>query len=187
MASMERIRVEWTGLTGLPGVTTLFADPTVPTAYAAVHQFFDDIKDYFPSGLTWSFPAFGDLIDDGTGALSGSWSTTPLPPINGTVNMATHAAGVGLRVKWNTNGISSSNRRVTGATFLTALASLYFDTDGTINSIALADIQTAADTMVAAADFRVWTRPVGGSGGTSNAVLSATVPDRVTSLRSRRL
>ena len=125
---MERIRVEWTGLTGLPGVSTFFADPTVPTAYAAVHAFFDDIKGYFPNSLTWSFPAFGDLIDDATGALSGSWSTTALPPLVGGVVLAQHAAGVGLRVKWNTNGVSSSNRRVTGATFLTALASQYFDT-----------------------------------------------------------
>ena len=123
MASILRVPVVWNGLGNLPGVSVFFWDGGVSSVVTDITDFFDDIKGYFPNSLTWSFPAFGDLIDDGTGALSGSWSTTSLPPIVGGVALAQHAAGVGLRVKWNTNGISSSNRRVTGATFLTALAS----------------------------------------------------------------
>lgn len=184
---MERIRVEWNGLTGLPGVSTFYADPTVPTAYAAVREFFLDIRDFFPSTLTWSFPANGDLIEDTTGALAGTWSTTSGAPVTGAGPSTVHAAGVGCRVRWQTAGVSDSNRRITGSTFLTALVSAYFDADGTINSTALATIQTAADTLVGDASLRIWSRPTGGSGGGSYLVTAATVPDRVTSLRSRRL
>jgi len=164
MVAMERIRVEWTGLTGLPGVSTFYAEPTVPTAYAAVHGFFTGIRDFFPSTLTWTFPAFGDVVDDSNGALVGTWSTTPQASVTGAGPSTVHAAGVGCRVRWNTNGVSSSNRSLRGSSFLTALVSAYFDADGTINSTALSTIQTEANDMVSSADFRIWTRPIGGSG-----------------------
>lgn len=185
---MERIRVEWAGLSGLPGVSTFYAVPTVPTAYAAVHAFFEQVRYFLPSSLTLSFPSSGDLIEDSTGAIVGTWSTTGLPALSGSGATTNHAAGVGAYVNWNTAGVSPGNRRIKGRTFITGLSTTYFDASGTIENTARATIETEANDMVAAADFRIWSRPsaAGAGDGASWIVNSATVPDRVTSLRSRR-
>lgn len=183
---MQRIRVELTGLTALPGLMTFYSVVAVPSAKAAVEAFLDDVKGLFPNGLTARVPNSGDLIEDSTGELVGSWSEGSAATITAT-GAGAYAAGVGVRVQWNTNGIRNG-RRVRGATFVCPLVVSAFDTAGTLGTTPLGTIQAAADLLAADGTLLIWSRPSspGAGDGDSNAVTSATVPDRITALRSRR-
>lgn len=186
MPNIARIPVVWTGLTALPGVSVFYWDFSTASDVSELFSFFDTIKNRFPTGLSWQIPGSGDEIDDATGALNGSWLATGSGTVTATGGTSSYAAGVGARVRWRTSGIFNG-RRVVGSTFLAPLLGSAFDTDGTITSAVLSDLQGAADTLAANGGVVIWSRPSpGGSNGESNPVVSAQVPDRATALRSRR-
>jgi hypothetical protein len=62
-----------------------------------------------------------------------------------------------------------------------------FDTTGTIAIATQSGIQAAASALVASGKMLIWHRgaPLANA-GSSHAVIAATVPDKVTSLRTRR-
>ena len=186
MAVLLRVPVVWSGLTGLPGVSVLYWDGGVSSVMTDVTAFFNAIKGVFPSGLSWTIPNAGDNIDDATGTLIGDWSTTGGGTVSATGGFTAYAAGTGARVRWNTGNIVDG-RRLRGSTFLVPLTGGGYDSSGTIENTTLSTLQTAATTLASTGALKVWSRPTpGGSDGTSGTVLSAVVPDRVTSLRSRR-
>lgn len=183
MADLERIVVQWSAAQGLPGVSVFFGD-LAGNANASIKTFFTAIQSLFPAGLTWVIPGSGDLVDSGTGALSGTW-------INGagggTVvasGAANYAAGCGAYVIWGTGAIVNG-RRLKGRTFLAPLINSAYDA-GTIVNANRTTLETAAAALVAAGNTNVWHRPVNGAGGVASQPTSATVPDQVTSLKTRR-
>lgn len=185
MANLKRLKVVWSGLTGLPGLSVFTCDPVLdPTG--DVKDYFDDIKDYFPSPLSWSIPNSGDTFDDATGTLVGGWTGVNGGTVNAT-SSAPYAAGTGSYVAWGTAAIVGG-RRLKGRTFLCPLNKDYFDNSGTIVNSAVTVMQTAAALLAATGVLHVWHRPSspGGSDGSSSAVTSGTQLDRVTSLRTRR-
>lgn len=184
MATLNRYRVIWTGGPGGEGVSTFYALPTATTALAEIRTFFLSIRALFPSTFSWSFPNSGDQIEDSTGQISGAWSAAAAAPTAGTAPGSTYAAGVGARVRWQTQLILNG-RRTRGTTFLTSLSTSAYDAQGTLDTAALNTIQTSADALVAGTDLVIYSRPHNGSFG-YGLVIGATVPDRVTSLRSRR-
>ncbi len=186
MGVLLRVPVVWSGLSGLPGVSVLYWDGGVSSVMTDITAFFDDIKAEFPSGLTWSIPNAGDNIDDATGTLIGDWSTTGGGVVTAIGGSGAYAAGTGARVRWNTGSIVDG-RRLRGSTFLVPLLGAAYDGSGTINNSSLAVFQAAATALASTGALKVWSRPSpGGSDGTSATVISGVVPDRVSSLRSRR-
>lgn len=186
MADIMRIPVVWTGGTGLPGVNMFFGETVVPSAVADILAFFDDIKSLMPSSVTVQVPSSGDLIDDVTGELSGTWSNSEGGSVTGTSGVS-YAAGVGVAIQWNTNGVRN-RRRIRGRTFVAPLTGDLFQADGTINSSAFTLLGVAANLLASGGKLVIWSRPTSTTSGDgdSNLVLSATVPDRITALRSRR-
>lgn len=188
MANMARLRVAWagTGVTG-GGLSTFYFSTSSSGVASDVRDFFDAIKSAIPNVVTWSIPEQGDLIDDVTGDLTGSWSEgSGTLTVSGT-STATWAAGVGYRVVWSTAGIFKG-RRVKGSTFICPISAAAYDTAGTIESVTLAGHRAAAVALVAAQpDLRIWSRPSPPAAGESNVVTSATIPDKVSWLRSRRV
>lgn len=186
MAQLQRIRCELTGITALPGVATFYSDVAVPSAKADVGDFWDAIKEWWPSGMSITVPNSGDVIEDTTGALVGSWTEGSQETITSS-GSGQYAAGVGARVVWGTNGIRN-RRRVRGSTFVCPLIVSAYDSAGTLSTTFLNDLGTAATVLASSGLLNVWSRPgPGGSpAGESHAVLNGSVPDRVTSLRSRR-
>lgn len=183
MANIQRIVCAWTGTSGLPGVS-VFYGVELGTANADIKAFFTSIKDVLANPTSVAIPGSGDLIDSVTGALTGAWSN---PAGAGTATSAggnVYAAGVGGYVVWNTPNIVGG-RRLKGRTFLCPLNTGAYDTSGTLLATPLGTIQTAATALVTAAQILVWHRP-GSTAGVAHAPTSATVPDQVTSLRSRR-
>lgn len=183
MANIQRIVCTWTGTSGLPGVS-VFYGVELGSANADLKTFFTAIKDVLANPTSIAIPGSGDLIDSVTGTLTGAWSN---PSGAGTATSAggnVYAAGVGGYVVWNTAAVIAG-RRLKGRTFLCPLNTGAYDTSGSLLSTPLGTIQTAATALVTAAQTLVWHRP-GSTAGQAVAPVSATVPDQVTSLRSRR-
>lgn len=187
MAQLQRLRVQWGGspVTG-PGLSTFYATTAGSGYPAAVHAFFTAIRSAFPSGLTWTIPQDGDLIEDTTGGLAGSWSEGSGGGVVTGGGSANFANGVGMRVQWRTGGIFRG-RRVRGSTFLCPMVSGVYLADGTIDDVTVAGMQTAATNLIAAVpNLSIFSRPAFGTPGTHSIVTSAIAVDRVSWLRSRR-
>ena len=186
MASIERVVCVWTGATALPGASVFYGSPGVPTLASDLYTFFDAIKAILPSSVSITIPSAGDMIEDSDGALSGTWSSSGTGTVVGT-NAASYAAGVGARIVWRTNGVRN-RRRVRGSTFICPLTTNVYEPNGTLTASALTTLGNAATAVAAGGNLVIWSRPSpgGGTDGDSNAVLNASVPDRVTALRSRR-
>lgn len=188
MATVIRMRVAWSGgaLVG-PGVSTFYFADAHTGFVADVAAFFASLAGRFPSSTSWNIPDTGDLINDATGDLVGVWNDGTGSTLAGTATNV-FARGVGARIVWNTAG-STNNRRVRGATFMAPLDSTALQNDGTLNDTVRTEINTAATALVSASSGQmvVLTRVRPGVAGKSSPVTSATVPDKISWLRSRRV
>jgi len=188
MAIMDRYRVGWSGaaVTG-GGVSTFYFDSAEPGAITSVWAFIDGIKSLFPSSVSWHFPNVGDQVDSATGDIVGTWNAGTEATLTGGSGSPDYAKGVGARVVWNTTG-RRNNRLVRGSTFLLPLAVTSYEGDGTISAASLATLRAKATLYVTntVGAALIWSKPQGGANGAAHQVVSGTVPDAVTWLRSRR-
>lgn len=185
MVNLQKVVVEWTGFQGAPGYNVFYrGDANVITSN--LRTFYDSVKGLLPAGVSVTVPNAGDLVDSATGELSGAWTTAINLTVTGT-SAAVYAAPCGAICKWFTASIVNG-RRLRGKTFLVPLTSAAYQSDGSILTTALTTLKTAADALVTAeaANLGVWHRPVAGAGGSWSPTTAATVPDRVSILRSRR-
>lgn len=169
------------------GLSTFYWGSSGLAGYpSAVLAFFNAIKALVPGGVTWTVPSSGDLIDDATGELHGTWSISGGGAVAST-GISTYASGVGARVVWVTGAIRGG-RRVRGSTFIVPLTTAQYDADGTIQSTAAATIKSAADAYLTSVGVNalVWSRPRTGLAGSGVPIASTLVPDKVSWLRGRR-
>lgn len=185
MADVVRVRVEWNGLTGLPGISTFYVG-TTDADISELVTFYTAIKGLWTPGLTWTIPNTGDVLDTASGELTGTHIFTGAGSVSSSGTAGDYAAGVGCRVRWLTADVKAG-RRVRGTTFLTHFKTNNFDTTGTILAASLTTIQTAASALVASGSpWGVYSRPVNGAGGSFHAWNAATVPDKVAWLSTRK-
>ena len=187
MADIHRLRVAWSGNAVVgPGLTTFYVDPSFSAVPAAVVTFLQDIDNYIPTGVTWTVPSGGDILDDATGDLIGAWTGTGGSSVN-SIGSGDYAQGVGARIRYSTNGIVAG-RRVRGATFVVPLLASLYSGAGILDSTVVTGLQTAANVLLgtAAGDLLVWSRPAPGRAGSSHSITSAVVPNQISWLRSRR-
>lgn len=190
MTSINRIRVSWSGSTIVgPGVSTFFfgAQSGSPDICTALNTFFTSIKTLVPIGITLSIPNGGDVIEDSTGALVGSWSggTASTVTSSGT---GSYAAGVGARVAWSTGAIHKK-RRVRGTTFIVPLTTAQYGANGALVASAVSTLGNAAAALQATANVYplIWSRPTkGGADGVSSSISGSSAPTSVSWLRGRR-
>jgi len=183
--AIRKMPVVWgTGIGG-SGVS-VFYSPFGVDATVELATFFNAIKTVFPNAVTWDIPGTGDVIDDTTGLITGAWTAGTAASVSGTGGTGAYVAGTGAFVRWQTGGIVNG-RRVRGRTFLCPLITTAFDSNGTLSNPNVTTFQTAATTLAASGKLLIWHRPsAGGSDGSNHVVVGATVPDKVTSLRTRR-
>lgn len=188
MAILDRIRCTWTG-TGVigPAVTTFYGDLATALALSDLVTFFNGCAAFIPIGTTVTVPSSGDRIDDATGDLAGVWADAGGGAVVGS-GSGSFALGVGARIVWNTAG-TFGGRRVRGSSFIVPLVTAAYDGPGALTATAVTQLQNSASALVTAAapGLLVWSRPKLTVPGESNAVTSATTPDRVSWLRSRRI
>lgn len=193
MTSLNRVIISWQGASVNGAAATVLhysASDNAAPPVAAIKSAFLAAAGVFPSGLIWTFPGTGDVIDDTTGNLVGAWTSSGGGTVNGG-GPPQSAAGVGACIGWTTGGIvngSKGPRKLRGRTFLVPTCSGIFDASGVMISANLATLQTLANALQAAGPLAVWHRPTtpGGSDGNSYGVISAKVRNKVAVLRSRR-
>ena len=156
------------------------------------------MKGFFPPDVTVAIEPQGDIIEDTTGVLTGSWVGLQTADMIGG-NLGAYAAPVGAVVTWVTGTILDGHR-VKGRSFLVPLGGAAFDDTGSLESGTLASIRNAGTTLIAAeaGNFVVWHRPRAAAAATptrpavtaragGHAVVTACiVPDKACVLRSRR-
>jgi hypothetical protein len=202
LTSIDRIRVPWSGGRGGAGVSTFYA-LDASTALAPLRAFFDSVKSFVPSPITWKFDGVGDTITAETGVLAGSWSGTGPADVVATGSNANMADPVGFCVNWGTVDIRFGHR-VRGRTFIVPCIKDAYDA-GTLNDTIIPTIEAAGATLIAAvtSNLVVWTRPFLGTpawtdvrgvthparaahDGAVSTITTAFVPDLAVVLRSRR-
>lgn len=189
MANLARLRCPWSGSPVVgPGLSTFYFDPADVGAADAVFDFFTATGTLlYPTGLSITVPSSGDIINDVNGELTGTWSDPGTGGVFTGTNTGDFFAGVGMRVRWLTNGIFRG-RRTVGSTFLAPIAAAISDTSGTIDNATVTSVQAAAAGLVTSGvDFRIWSRPGPTFSGQSSLIVEAQTPDKTSWLRSRRV
>lgn len=188
MARLKRHRVVWSG-SGVVGggLTTFYVKPDSTVGEADdIAAFFDALKSAITTAVTITVPSSGDILEDTTGVLVGTWSDPGTGGVITGTSAENFVMGAGARVRWNTSGIHAG-RRVKGTTFIAPIQISSYSGTSALSAPFQAAFQTAADALVAAVpELAIWSRPKPGLSGESNLVESATVPDAVSWLRSRR-
>jgi hypothetical protein len=196
MAGLNRVSVQWQNWPGAPGITQFYLD-NVPaqTSIDAIRAFFNALITLLPTGLTITVPNSGDIVEDVTGQLAGTWSVGSAPVVVTGNSAAAYAGNAGAVVHWLTQTVALK-RRLRGRTFLVPLTTAAYDQTGSIATPSLTILQNAAAAMVGsmAGNMVVWHRPIiqKTTGvvirpGSSGKVTSSRVPDLAVSLRSRRI
>ena len=179
------IRCAWNTGVGGAGVSTFYCADSADLT-PALNTFWAAVKAVFSDTVTVTVPTNGDVIDASTGLLTGSWTGGTGSSNTGTSHGA-YAGGTGAFIKWSTPQIVDG-RRLKGKTFIAPILAAGYDVDGTLAGGYLTIIQNAANTLAATGLMQIWHRPPvhGSPGGQMGIVNAATVPDKVTSLATRR-
>lgn len=186
--AINRMRCTWDGA-GVEGqgLSTFYFSGTMTGKPAAAVTFFTALAALIPASTGVTVPSSGDVLDESTGELTGGWTASGGAQVSmtGTGNFA---AGAGARIVWGTGGVFLG-RRVKGSTFLVPLVVSQYDIVGSIAGAAITTINNACAAFVAATspDFKIWSRPHPGGQFATNQVTSGTCPDKVSTLRSRRV
>lgn len=183
----------WSGFTGAPGYTTFHTTnaglitTAVDNSVEAARKFFDDLKQQITTFMTVTISTEVKELDAATGELIGLHSpgSTPAPVIGLASALGSGASG-GV-IGWGTDGVNRG-RRVKGRTFIVPMASTAYDSDGTLTSVCLTALNTAATNYRTSAAYEslVWSRPRLGVGGAAFPITSHQVRDKAAVLRSRR-
>jgi hypothetical protein len=183
--SIRKIPVAWQTGVGGSGVS-VFYSPFGTDLTADLGTFFNAIKALFPGSVTWDIPSSGDVIQESDGIITGAW-TAGTPASIVATGAGNYVGGTGAFVKWQTAGVVGG-RRVKGRTFMCPLLATCFDSTGTIASTSLTTLSVAAAALSGSGKMVIWHRPTtkAAANGSQHAVVGSSVPDKVTSLRTRR-
>lgn len=208
MVTMVKIKVNWAGFQGAPGLSAFyfrdFEGNDDQLAYAQnasdkVNYWCENVATVIPSGVTLKVATDVELIESESGELVdvGTITSATTHSNNGHVGQA-YAAAAGAVINWRTASVHRG-RRVRGRTFLVPLAGTEFESNGTLGGNAITKLTAAANALLlvgTAPRFGVWARPqiVENADGSRTKInngqwypaTSFNVPDMSAVLRSRR-
>lgn len=195
-----RGKIRWT----IPGAGTAYTvlhfgtqDASTPTQADAVQAvtkmqtFAQNISAALPNVVQLQVQNECEEIVATSGQMLGIYSGATQTPVNGTAAAAAGwAAAAGGVITWNTAGVRNG-RRVRGRSFVVPLSNEVWDIDGTIKSVPMGTLNTAATNLRTAGtdvELVVYARPSapGANDGAQFPVLGHRVPDMSAILRSRR-
>lgn len=192
--TLHRVKAEWSGFSGAPGYSVFHfnasdeaAGSSATDAHKAVHDFFTAIQLRLPSIVRINVQRTVERIDEASGELVGFEDAPSLATISGGMSGGFSSA-TGACITWVTDGVRNG-RRIRGRTFIVPLGSGTYDTDGTLNQLALDNLRTAAAALNDSfAGLVVYSRPSGpgATDGQFALVQSLRVTDKTAVLRSRR-
>ncbi len=192
--AVYRVKIRWSGFTGSPGYTVLhFAAATDPTqagaqaAYDRAREFCTRIASALPSVVRLNVEGQVEIVDESTAQLQDMYSVTTVTAVAGT-GTGGFSASTGACITWETGEVKNG-RRVRGRTFVVPMSGTMYDTDGTLTSAALTDLQDAALYLSGGGfEFGILSRPSseGAGDGSFHTVSSGRISDKTAMLRSRR-
>lgn len=200
MASILRVRAQWSGFQGAPGYNLFhFGDFSSPgwtpddsqSAVDRTRTFFNGLAQVLPGPVSVQVLGDVDVLDPTTGELQEVHAVTQPALVQGSVgSTVSFASPVGAVVGWRTNQVRNG-RRMRGRTFLVPLSSTSFETNGTLLGNAITIINTAATalrTSTGTTHIGVYGRPSapGATDGIWAQASANTCPDMGAVLRSRR-
>ena len=164
-----------------------------PAAATAITAWLNGVMDASLAVVSARLQSAPDLVDEDTGTITGAVSVAAQASQAGTAAVGSgYWAGVGGRIRWQTNGIRNG-RRVIGTSFIVPLWADYAESDGTLKAAGMTILQNASNTLLTAltaatSPLCVYSRPSapGAADGELHLVTSATVPDQVSWLTTRR-
>lgn len=192
--AVYRVKLRWTGFTGAPGYTNLhFSAPTEPTSagaqavYAAANTFAGALVSALPSAVRITTESAVEVVDQTTNELVTVFGVTS-SPVNAGLMTGGFSSATGACITWETGEVRNG-RRVRGRTFVVPMAVAMYDTDGTLTSGAITDLQNAAEGLAGGGfSFGILGRPTapGAADGGFYTVSSGRVSDKTAILTSRR-
>jgi hypothetical protein len=193
MTALSRVRIVLSGFPGGPGVATHYVHDAA-TALGELKGLWAAFAQVMPTDVFITYPTAGDVIEDTTGGLTGSWTA---PGRSGDVGATsgTYSAPSGAVVTWTTGAVFDKHR-LRGRTFVVPIGGSQYDADGSLSAACIAALSAAAGEKVGtlAGNLVIWHRPIHATLagpperlGASSAVTGFSVRDRVAVLRSRRL
>lgn len=197
MTQLFRTRVALTGFPGGPGVSTMHF-LSLPTAREALHDLWTALALVLPTDVHIEVEPFGDIIEDTSGALVGTFTGFAQSPMQGS-SVDAYAAPVGLLARWSTDTIVAGHR-LRGRTFIVPVGQGMFNTAGQVNPVMVGGVQTPLTNfqLAVAGKLVVWHRPkfgpapVGGgqrpllAPGSHGVVTGSGLSTKAVVLRSRR-
>lgn len=203
MTALYRSRTTFSGLSGGPGVATMYFLDT-DNMTENLQALWTGLKGVLPIGVTIQVENVGDIIESTTGALTGAWGGTVQSALTGASNQP-YPAPAGYCINWLTGTILDGHR-LRGRTFVVPVTSAFYQDNGTILDSAVADGNAAVTTFIIAesSSLVIWHRPFDGTpavpaSGTKAAkparpahlgghglVTGGFIRDKVAILRSRR-
>lgn len=205
MPTIARLRVRLEGFVGAPGVSTFYA-VNEATFRPALVAFWTAMVTRMPLNVKVTVENSGDLLDEGSGLNTGTWTDGAVVALEGSA-IGPYSAPSGAAVTWHTT-IILNGRRVKGRTFVVPLRSEFYGPDGSLDDTTLNVLRAAAAALVAASpgSMLIYHRPtdnvvgvpagpggsppavpsVPGTDGQGCPVVSSTISDKAAVLRSRR-
>jgi len=158
MTAIQRIRVNWSGFVGAPGVSTFYATDAA-TLIPLLHTYFTALVNVFPNVVRINAELTGDEIESTTGVLTGVWAGGTFAQVSGG-SAGVYASPAGVLQRWDTATILSG-RKLRGHTFLVPAASTCFDTSGQVLAGTVTTAQAAAAALITAAagNMLIYQRP----------------------------
>jgi hypothetical protein len=199
MPEIARVKVNWTGFAGAPGYTNLYfaasggggmSQAVADNAISRADTFLNVWQSKLPPSVSYICDPTVEAINDSNGQLGQFFNTAPFQRGNGS-GTGNYSAASGAVVNWYTDGVRNG-RRVRGRSFMVPFAGSALGSNGTLDDASLPALRAAATALATpganAARLIVWCRPTApaATDGISFDVTSATIPDKVAVLRSRR-
>ncbi len=192
--SVYRTKIRWSGFTGAPGYTILHFDAsTTPTqagaqdVYDATATFASNLVSNLPTQVRLTTEAAVEVVDQTTNQLENIYNVTAAATSSGLASGG-YSAAAGACIIWETGEVRNG-RRVRGRTFVVPMSASLYETDGTLASAAITDLQQAASSLAGGGfSFGILARPTstGAADGDFYTVSSGRVTDKTAILRSRR-
>lgn len=187
MTTLREINTQWGGSSGGVHFSVMYFDASVAVASqrTALQTFWTAIKPILSPRWGYTILTTGRELDDATGTLTGAWTESSTKNGVGTGGTEQVADASQALIQWRTATIVNG-RFLRGRTFIPGLQSASLSS-GNLLAASQTVIQNAANALIASATaLEIWHRPITGSGGSSDAVSTATVWGELAVLRKRR-
>lgn len=156
--SLSRVKVNNKGGPGGAATTNFYFSTISSTELGALATFFNAVKALLPSTITYEIPGSGDVIDEGDGHLTGSWSSTGATSVVGT-GTGIQSTPTGIEIAWLAADVVDGHRPV-GKTLLVPATASAYSGNGTIAPASVTTCNNAGATFLATAvNFKIWHRP----------------------------